>query len=432
MKNLFKKFHVLLFLYISLSAPLYAEIINVYPGQENTLYNISQNVQAGDIVIFHDGTYIERKRVQITKVGGTEEKPIVFKSANPHGAKILFDMERGTWGRVFVTVPYIHFEDFELTQTTIPEPTTEDPNPTWNHILTFYTGANHCKVSGNMIHNGYEEAIKAYNVCGMVAENNYIFNFIHEGIDFDKTDDSFIRYNHLYNIGRTHIMLKYDNATDTLVFGNYIHNDKVQMNGGGFGITLGGYSSAGVATQATNCIAFNNIIVSETPGLIIKGLAIISAINCGFYNNIVIGTDYGMWTNQSSSQQVINPTFKNNIFYNIQFSASYFKGIGSGLNTDYNLYYNTPNPPSETHGVYNIDPDFVDPVNNDWRMKLGSPAIDSGVQWAFNTIEGREINVAHDYKRGIRSGKWDIGAYEYQPLELILIASPLNFHILSK
>lgn len=420
--SLFIAVMLLIFL-VSMQTYLYAQTIDVYPGQENTFYNIAKTVKAGDTVLFHDGVYIERNRVEITEVGGTAEKPIVFKSANPQGAKIVFDMGK-SWGRIYVTVPYIHIEDFEITQIEKASPTPEDPNPTWNHILTFYKdlsegapegkGGHHCRVRGNVIHNGYEEAIKTHLVNDIIIENNYIYDFTHDGIDCTPAYKSIIRNNHLYNIGRVHILLKYLNPKDNLIYGNYIHNDTVQMTGGGYGIIFGGSSPPGSPVQASNSAAFNNIIVSESPGLIERPLAIISGIDCGFYNNVVIGTKYGMFTLQTDTT-VINPTFKNNIFYNIQGEATSFSGIGSGLTTDYNLYYNTPNPPSEAHGLYDVDPQFIDPMS-DWKVQDGSPVIDAGTTWGFTTSEGESVDVAFDFANEVRTGLWDIGAYEFKDI----------------
>ncbi|WP_222984768.1 right-handed parallel beta-helix repeat-containing protein [Flagellimonas meishanensis] len=412
---------ILLFFCVSLQTYLYAQTINVYPGAENTFFDIVKTVKPGDTVLFHDGTYIERNRIEITTVGGTKEKPIVFKSANPQGAKIVFDLGK-SWGRIYVTVPYINIEDFEITQIKKANPTPNDPNPTWNHILTFYKdltegapedkGGHHCRVRGNVIHNGYEEAIKTHLVNDIIIENNYIYDFTHDGIDCTPANSSIIRNNHLYNIGRVHILVKYLDPKDNLIYGNYIHNDTVQMTGGGYGIVLGGSSPPGSPVQARNSVAFNNIIVSESPGLIERPLAIISGIDCGFYNNVVIGTKHGMFTLQTDTV-VVNPTFKNNIFYNIQDEVALFSGIGSGLTTDHNLYYNAPNPPLEERGIYDVDPQFIDPMR-DWHVRDSSPVIDAGTQWSFKTLAGEIIDVAFDFANEVRTGPWDIGAYEFK------------------
>lgn len=422
MKALFKIIQIIIMFSVCLSASLNAATINVYPGQENTLYNIAQTAKAGDTVIFHDGTYIERKQVRITKGGGTEGNPIVFKSANPQGAKIIFDMG-GSWGRVYVTVPYIHFEGFEITQPKRPAPTAKDPNPSWNHILTFYPGADHCRVINNVIHNGYEEGVKTHKVYDIIIENNYIYDFTHEGIDCTPAYDSVIRNNHLHNNGRCHIMLKHTNPTNTLIYNNYIHNDTVQM-ANGFGITIGGTMDPDIR-GATSCIAFNNIIVSESPGFITKGLSSMSTTNCGFFNNTVIGTKFGMYTNGFNE----NLTFKNNIFYNIQVAATDFKGTRSGLSTDYNLYYNTPRPPTEPHGVYGRNPQFINAMN-DWNLAdRESPPVNAGTQWTFKTLKGKVITVAFDFKDNKRTVLWDIGAHEFQLPRTI--ARPLNLNIVS-
>jgi hypothetical protein len=214
-------------------------------------------------------------------------------------------------------------------------------------------------------------------------------------------------------------MLKNNNPTNTLIYNNYIHNDTVQMNNG-IGITIGGTMDQSIR-DATNCIAFNNIIVSEPPGLIVKGLSSMSTTNCGFYNNTVIGTDFGMYTNGFNE----NLTFKNNIFYNIQVAATDFKGVRSEPSTDYNLYYRTPRPPAEQHGVYDLDPQFINSMN-DWKLaNPESPAVNAGKQWTFKTLKGEVINVSFDFKDNKRTDLWDIGAFEYKS-----ITWPLNLRII--
>ncbi len=55
-----------------------------------------------------------------------------------------------------------------------------------------------------------------------------------------------------------------------------------------------------------------------------------------------------------------------------------FNNEGSGV-IDYNCWYNPSNPkePEGEHGIA-VDPKFVDPDNNDYRLQLDSPCLDAG------------------------------------------------------
>jgi hypothetical protein len=96
--------------------------------------------------------------------------------------------------------------------------------------------------------------------------------------------------------------------------------------------------------------------------------------------------------------------------------SNYTVGIsqtGGLLNADYNLFFTTT--PTQTGSVtvtwgahnLNADPKFVSPAAGNYRLALGSPAIDSG------TNVGVMTDLA-DLSRPKGQG-FDMGAYEFQP-----------------
>jgi len=112
---------------------------------------------------------------------------------------------------------------------------------------------------------------------------------------------------------------------------------------------------------------------------------------------------------------------KNNIYYNTIPRTRYFYNNRSGdsvINSANDLFYGSDVPPGYrgskyfkyTSSITRRDPFFKNPTDYDFRLRKGSPAIDSGAG-------GRDITdvVGADYL-GVsrpRSGAYDIGAYEF-------------------
>jgi hypothetical protein len=154
-------------------------------------------------------------------------------------------------------------------------------------------------------------------------------------------------------------------------------------------------------------VAWNNIIVAESPGLILYGVGFLDAQNCAFFNNVIIGAKTA-FTTGGKAGLTSRAVCMNNIVVNCE------KAIGNGteLITDYNLYYNTGNPPAEKNGISGKDPLFVNLLNN-WRLQAGSPAINAGTISTFLTTEGKEVDLSCDQDGKKRTTPWDIGAFEY-------------------
>ena len=111
--------------------------------------------------------------------------------------------------------------------------------------------------------------------------------------------------------------------------------------------------------------------------------------NFTFVNNVVAESYYGPITFGESSHHA---TVLNNIFYNNrreqakgERSGTVFSEATSlpGSVWDYNLHnYDFKYPPKSTvydlHGLFGVDPKFVDAEKGDYRLQKGSPAIDAG------------------------------------------------------
>jgi len=88
--------------------------------------------------------------------------------------------------------------------------------------------------------------------------------------------------------------------------------------------------------------------------------------------------------------------------------------VRSSVDADYEIFYsNVPNQPG--NGNIDEDPQWVDPENGDYRLKLSSPCIDSGSTTGPATDLGgnpRPVDVLGIGRDG--PGAYDMGCYEFQ------------------
>ena len=260
-----------------------------------TLFKASITLAAGDSLIVEDGEYLETVVTSFSVNPGTKEHPIVVKARNQHQAKIIYQNIPGD--ALFITQPYVVIEDLDISKNKQDfESTNADV------IIAIREGANFCRIANNKIHNAYEEGIKSFKTKGLVIENNELYDFVNEAIDFVQVDSSFIRDNEIYNCGRLGILVGKGGSKSIYVYNNYVHIN-APMCCGGFGIVIGGSTAASAVENTTttgyeafNCVAYNNLVVSETPGVILVGLALIGTRDCAFYNNTVIGARIGLQT----------------------------------------------------------------------------------------------------------------------------------------
>ncbi|CAG0934923.1 putative outer membrane protein PmpB [Thermoflexales bacterium] len=89
---------------------------------------------------------------------------------------------------------------------------------------------------------------------------------------------------------------------------------------------------------------------------------------------------------------------------------------GGTVYEDYNLFFNNiTSTISVTSGGHSLvgDPKFIDPVNGDYRLQVGSAAIDRGVDAGIHTdLDGNPRPVGAGF---------DIGAYEYQAIKVMYL-----------
>jgi YD repeat-containing protein len=114
--------------------------------------------------------------------------------------------------------------------------------------------------------------------------------------------------------------------------------------------------------------------------------------------------------------------FYNNIIWNNGGSYDVYFGGSAQAESHHNIYNSTAvyGADSESNNFY-ADPSFVDPVNGDYSLSLGSQAINAG----SNAAPELPANDMEGHPR-IRDGVVDIGALEYNPVSASFTADPVE------
>ncbi len=76
--------------------------------------------------------------------------------------------------------------------------------------------------------------------------------------------------------------------------------------------------------------------------------------------------------------------------------------------------------------IYGLDPQFVDTLNNDFRLRLSSPLIDRGEETNYNNCEDEVIDIINDIAGAKRDAPYDYGAYEYRCIENLSLSGALS------
>jgi parallel beta-helix repeat protein len=380
-----------------------------------TMYKAANALRAGETAIFEDGTYVETQRTNVAN-NGTATAPIVFKARNKHRAKLYYRGLSDSGEKFRIDKAYVILQDFEITQDYM------STGSSWGDVLVRgWSNAAHCKIIGNKIHNA-KVGIKFHGSSYCIYDGNTLQNSQIPISSFNSLG-TIIRNNQVINPAVNGIEVKGGSRSVQ------VYNNTIRTTGSAtmdIGINLGGYSCVQGCDvydpngyEAYKSVAYNNVVVAESRGNILIGLGLQGCDRCALFNNVVVGARYGIETRRGAGTAhgwtwavlVNNPTFKNNIIIDATLGAANFQDIQGTRVNDYNLYFNTPNPPSEAHGVY-ANPLFVNKYS-DWRLQAGSPAIGKGSVSSFTGFNGEPINISYDRDGSQRVAPWDIGAYEY-------------------
>lgn len=76
--------------------------------------------------------------------------------------------------------------------------------------------------------------------------------------------------------------------------------------------------------------------------------------------------------------------------------------------------------------LFGLDPQFVDTLNNDFRLRASSPMINRGEVIPYENCAGDEIDVVNDISGDKRNEPYDYGAYEYVCIDNLSLGGELS------
>ncbi len=375
-----------------------------------TIQHAADQARPGEVICVRPGSYDER--VQI-KPSGTIERKIVFWA---QGAVVT----RG----FTILADYIRVEGFEITDTPVHQ---QDGNGIYvqgrgNEILqntihhTRMDGiactdrepfCNDTVIQGNVISYSDGSGIKIFGSNNLVEENDISHSINAQAVDADGIrffgQGHVIRNNSIHDIinteaptAHTDCFQTFDNGKpptkDILIEGNTCQNVDHQCI----------MASAETKRQSMNITFRNN--VCDNGGW--QAIYVMQIPNVTIVNNTFSDRLRG-------SRAIVlqdgarNASIMNNIFFGSYSAYVVDESSLPGLRTDYNLKYPAEgNKWNELHGLWGINPQFIDPEKKDFHLQVTSPAIDAGAFLQEVTMDLEGII------RPQGSG-YDIGAYEY-------------------
>jgi parallel beta-helix repeat protein len=374
-----------------------------------TIQHAADTVHAGDTIIVKEGIYKERIRFA-SGHSGSENNPVVFK-AEPRRSVTM-------WGFYTRNCDYLRIEGFSI----IGDTSLTD----WTDVGGVFIYSDFVDVVDNYFfeitigirsywHEPYPEGGYVANnriyrcqsgICingiDWIIENNEVERLIWGGsgdADYSRLfgENIVFRGNHFHGsredeIGDAHVDC-WQTFTNN---GEYLRNALLEAN-----ICEQchqGLMASNVDTTDCHDIIFRNNIFNDCWAW---GLCVYDISNFTVENNTFVNIKYhAAGFNGNSTGNIV----RNNIFYNA--NSGYWAQDGGEVSGDYNLLFNTDDGTPAPHNIIGLDPLFVNPDSNDFRLQEGSPAIDSGM-----TLTGFNTDIIGTIRP--KGDGWDIGAYEY-------------------
>jgi len=382
-------------------------------GTENepwlTIRHAGDVISAGDTVIVRSGTYNERI---VLKNSGAPQAKITFK-AQPRRSVTM-------WGFYTMNCNYLRIEGFNIT--------TDSSLTDWTDGGGVFIRSDYVEVVDNYFYNINSTAINGYwhkpfPQSAYIADN-YIYH-CQAGIAITGSDWIVERneVERLFQYGNGDCDYSRFFGDNHIIRGNYFHGTNFDEIGSAHVDCFQTFTNNG--EHACNILFEANVGYDFHQALMASNVQNTATSHFAFRNNVFAhGRAWGLCVYNVSYITVENNTFadiqyhgagfrdnsigniiRNNIFYKI--NSSYWASDGGQVAGDHNLIYDASHP--SVPGDYNlldVDPMFVDPINNDFHLRHGSPAIDKG-----QTLQ----NVSFDFDGKHRpfNTRWDIGAYEY-------------------
>jgi hypothetical protein len=295
--------------------------------------------------------------------------------------------------------------------------------------------------------------------------DSFVYIGTHNGLSL--SDGGFIDWdiydNYFKGWGYTTFSFTNHNRNGYMTEGIRFYNNYIEHEGYNYGRGFGGHQHVAQVKESNPIEIFNNII-HEPNNPSRTGIAYARIYNNLFiggrgehattsantfqlygypdkpsyktkvYNNIFANSDYaGMyWTIRSGHDPIEDCEVINNIFYNngvIQFRVNNEENKIINTTVNNNIFYSdktnkvirvydkfmdvaefnaldgTGHQQWNPSGNIQKDPLFVDPENNDFRLKANSPAIGTGIN----------VGLTHDRAGNLYKDTPSIGPYEYYP-----------------
>lgn len=355
----------------------------------------------GDTTIIKPGTYSERIRVQIS---GSSGKPITFKADldNPSVCKGFY-----------ILANYINIEGMEI------------DNVTFGRNAGIYGKGSNITISGNRIKNVPFSGISLEGSNNKI-QDNYLFlcqyGIVINGTGFtvdgneverlkkwDSTEDNdymrffgsdhVIRNNYFHSASRDEVLGSHVDGFQTFDNNKLFVRNVIIENNTIYNMDEGAMLQAEKYRSSYNIIFRNNVFAHSSAW----GLCIGSIPNVEVYNNTFVNIKYhGVGSN-------MNCIIKNNIFYN---AGTGYWGKAEVI-ADHNLLYKDVgkyDPLKFPKDIVNKDPEFADPLNNNFRLKTTSPARSTAP--AISGISTDMVGVTRS-----ETELWAVGALEAMPLD---------------
>ncbi|MFC4776283.1 right-handed parallel beta-helix repeat-containing protein [Paenibacillus sp. GCM10023252] len=367
-----------------------------------TIQYAADRTNAGDTVYVMNGTYYKKSDnqsvFQVTRSGSATGGDIKYLAYPGHRPKLK---AIDAWNHIIVNASYIHIEGFEIEGDTA-NLTLQEGEARYNHFIANEAGGT---IDWNYIRKTQTNGISIRPASGTTVNPQHVTiknNIVHDtpggGIGAEESDYINFENNTVYNTSWYNlyatsgmsILHSVDKDTNTTSYKNVVRNNRVYNNktlvkwakikdysdGNGIIIDdnqnhqiLDKYPAYNGKTLVTNNISYSN-----------GG----SGIHAYYSHNvdIVNNTAYQNNTQLNEGEIYANSTDKVKIINNI-LVASTGKKVNSNYNNtnltyNYNVYSNgTP----EVSGVNDIwaDPLFENAAGGDFRLKIGSRAVDKGV-----------------------------------------------------
>jgi hypothetical protein len=386
----------------------------------------------GDTVLIKNGTYLEVSKEGVVEIkrSGLPGAMITYKAYPGHKPVLT---AKTAWNAVLITGSYIRVEGLEIAGVADTIPVEESEalyesflvKKDWGLSTSRLCGngigvrpvnnnaplgerivPRHIEIVGNHVHHVagggiytdvadyilIENNLTHHNAMRSIFANSGISIFHSFDVDNNTTDYKNIIRNNISHSNETKVKwwvtkkfsdgngIIVDDLKNTQIKGKPYRGrslviNNISYNNGGAGYQS--YSSENV--DLFHNVAYKNGLTPDFVGNRAYGeLWVHSATNVRAMNNIMV----------TSENSMINDKHKNqNVIY------------------DYNVYHTSKKPRALGQNDIQADPMFVDPANGDFRLKAGSPAIDSGAP----------VNVKMDFDgKSRKAGNApDRGAFEF-------------------